>query len=109
MDIYGRPQRDSVGERDNKANLSQALHILVGSTYSRKLGRPGARLEALLNSRASDREAIDELYLAAFSRFPSEEERSRLAALVQSHPQRGEALEDLLWALISSREFAENH
>jgi hypothetical protein len=109
LDIYGRPQRDSVGERDNKANLSQALHILVGSTYSRKLGGPGGLLEALLKSRASDREAIDELYLAALSRFPSEEERSRLAALVRSHPQRGEALEDLLWALISSREFAENH
>lgn len=109
LDIYGRPQRDSVGGRDNKANLSQALHILVGSTYNRKLGQPGGRLETLLNGRVSDREAIDELYLATLSRFPTDEELNRLTALVRSHPQRGEALEDLLWAVIISREFAENH
>ena len=109
LDIYGRPQRDSVGGRDNKANLSQALHILVGSTYNRKLGRPGSRLEGLLIRQASDREAIEELYLATLSRFPTDEESARLTALVGSHPQRGEALEDLLWALITSREFAENH
>ena len=109
LDIYGRPQRDSVGGRDNKANLSQALHILVGSTYNRKLGQPGGRLAALLNRRASDREAIEELYLATLSRFPADEELERLTGLVGSHPQRGEALEDLLWALITSREFAENH
>ena len=109
LDIYGRPQRDAVGGRDNKVNLSQALHILVGSTYNRKLGRPGGRLEGLLERQASDREAIEELYLAALSRFPTEEESNRLTALVGSHPQRGEALEDLLWALITSREFAENH
>ena len=109
LDIYGRPQRDAVGGRDNKANLSQALHILVGSTYNRKLGRPGGRLEGLLKRQASDREAIEELYLAALSRFPTDEETDRLTGLVGSHPQRGEALEDLLWALITSREFAENH
>lgn len=109
LDIYGRPQRDSVGGRDNKANLSQALHILVGGTYNRKLGRPGGRLAALLDRQASDREAIEELYLATVSRFPADEELSRLTALVGSHSQRGEALEDLLWALITSREFAENH
>ncbi len=109
LDIYGRPQRDSVGGRDNKANLSQALHILVGATYNRKLGRPGGRLEGLLKRQVSDREAIEELYLATLSRFPAGEESDRLTALVGSHPQRGEALEDLLWALITSREFAENH
>ena len=109
LDIYGRPQRDSVGGRDNKANLSQALHILVGSTYNRKLGQPGGRLETLLSRRASDREVIEELYLATLSRYPADEELDRLTALVRSHPQRGEALEDMLWALITSREFAENH
>ena len=109
LDIYGRPQRDAVGGRDNKANLSQALHILVGSTYNRKLAQPGGRLEALINSRNSEREILDELYLATLSRFPTEEEVNRLTALVRSHSQRGEALEDVLWALITSREFAENH
>ncbi len=109
LDIYGRPQRDMVGERESKANLSQALHILVGSTYLRKLSQEGGRLDALLKRGVSDEAVIDELYLATLSRFPSEDERQRLTALVQSHLERAEALEDLLWALISSREFAENH
>ena len=63
----------------------------------------------MLSRQVSNREAIEELYLAALSRFPADEELDRLTALVRSHPQRGEALEDLLWALITSREFAENH
>ena len=37
LDIYGRPNRFSVPERNAKPNLSQALHILAGTTYHDKL------------------------------------------------------------------------
>ena len=63
----------------------------------------------MLQRGASNREIIEELYLAALSRFPSEEEQAGLEGLIQKQSSRREALEDLLWAVICSREFASNH
>ena len=109
LEIYGRPQRNTVGERETRASLSQALHMLVGSTYTDKLSHQGGCLDRLLEKGASNREIMEELYLATLSRFPSPVETQRLSALLASQPDRRGALEDLLWALISSREFADNH
>jgi hypothetical protein len=63
----------------------------------------------LIERGAPDREIIEEIYLAGFSRFPTREERAELEKLIAQTPSREEALRDLLWAFISSREFAENH
>lgn len=109
LDIYGRPNRLSVPERNAKPNISQAQHILAGSTYNDKLLAKGGRLARLIERGASDREIIEEIYLAGFSRFPTREERAELEKLIAQTPSREEALRDLLWAFISSREFAENH
>ena len=48
LDIYGRPNRFSVPERNAKPNLSQALHILAGTTYNDKLLQKGGRIDAWL-------------------------------------------------------------
>lgn len=109
MDVYGIPLRDSVPEREGKANLTQGLHMLVGTTYTRKLSQPGGRIDQLLKRGASDREIVEEFYLAALARFPTEEEQTGLQKLIKQSPSRREALEDLGWSIISSREFAENH
>ena len=109
LEIYGRPFRDTLPERDAKPSLAQALHLLVGSTYSQKLTKEGGRLDQLLKRGATDQEAIEELYLATLSRFPTAEERDGLQEMISGHASRKEALNGLLWALISSREFAYNH
>ena len=108
-DMYGRSGRTSVPERKVKANLKQALHMLVGSTYREKISAHEGRLHLLLNSGASDREIITELVLAALSRFPTEEEMTTLEELIGQWPSRKQALENVLWAVVTSREFAENH
>jgi hypothetical protein len=109
LDIYGRPNRLSVPERDAKPNLSQAQHILAGVTYNDKVLAKGGRLGRLLERGATDDEIIEELYLAGFSRFPTREENTELGKLIAQSPTREQGLRDLLWAVISSREFAENH
>src|SRR5262249_25393520 len=48
LDIYGRPNRFSVPERNAKPNLSQALHILAGTTYNDKLLAKGGRINGWL-------------------------------------------------------------
>jgi hypothetical protein len=109
LDIYGRPNRFSVPERNAKPNLSQALHILAGTTYNNKLHAKGGRIDGWLTRGASDSEVIEELYLAAFSRLPTEDESKALSELIAKASDRKDALRDLMWAVLSSREFAENH
>lgn len=109
LDIYGRPTRFSVPERDSEPMLSQALHILAGSTYNEKLWTEGSRVYDLFRQGASDGEIVEDLYLAAFSRFPTPSESKELSGLIARTTSREQALRDLQWAVLSSREFAENH
>ncbi len=109
LDIYGRPSRTAVPERKGGASLAQALHMLAGPTYTDKLSKKGGRIDRLLLAAATDREIVEEFYLAALSRFPRPEETTRLVRMVGTWPSRKQALEDLLWGVIASREFAYNH
>ena len=109
LDIYGRPSRTAVPERQGGVSLAQALHMLAGPAYTDKLSGKGGRIDRLLRSSASDREIVEDLYLAALSRFPTPEETRKLVGMVGARPSRKQALEDLLWGVIASREFAYNH
>ena len=109
LEVYDRPLRKSLPERRGESNLSQALHILVGDTYTEKLAKEGGRIDSFLENDGTNGVLIDELYLAALTRLPTPEERAGLESFITEHEDRREAIADLLWALISSREFAENH
>jgi hypothetical protein len=109
FDVYGRPNRFSVPERDPSPKLTQALHMLAGTTYNEKLWSPGGRVYDLFQTGASDQKMVEELYLAAFSRLPAKVEMVELKRLIAATPTREQALRDLQWAVLSSREFAENH
>ena len=109
MDVYGRPNRLTVPERKVKANLGQALHLLAGPTYTSKLAAAGSRIDRLVKRGASDGEIIDEFYMAALVRLPTAEERDGLEEAIAAFGDRREALQDLAWALIATREFAFNH
>ena len=109
LEVYGRPLRFVVPERDDRASLSQALHMLVGSTYTEKLTGKGGRIDQLLGSTATNREVIEELYLATLCRPPSEDEADDLERVIEARPERAAAIADLMWALVCSREFADNH
>ena len=109
LEEYGRPSRDTLPERNSDPSLGQALHMLVGSTYTEKLRQQGSRLGRLLAAGSPDSEIINEFYLAALSRFPTKNEKHRLDQVFGARSSRGEAFSDFLWALIASREFAYNH
>ena len=109
LDAYGRPNRQALPERNSRPNLAQALHMLAGPTYTEKIAQKGGRVDRLVERGAPNQQAIEELYLAALCRLPTERERTELEALIRRQPTRRAALEALAWALLSSREFAYNH
>ena len=109
LKIFGRPSRKILPEHSGAPSLNQALHMLVGAPYTEWLSRPDSLLDQLVKDDLGDRQVIEELYLAALGRFSTPGELTRLERSVAAYGSRQEAFEDLLWALLTSREFAYNH
>jgi hypothetical protein len=109
LELYGRPNRGAIPERDGKPNLGQALHMLAGATYVDRLSSKDSRLGRLLAAGSGDAAIFEEFYLAAFSRLPTKEETAELTKILAARGDREAGLREFVWALISSREFAENH
>jgi hypothetical protein len=109
LELYGRANRGAIPERNTKPNLSQALHVLAGASYVDRLGAPDGRLARLLQSGAPDEKIFEEFYLAALGRFPTVSEMQELKGILAQRSSREAGLREFVWALISSREFAENH
>src|SRR4029078_1910728 len=82
LELYGRSNRCAVPERNNKPNLSQAMHLLAGATYVDRLSRPNSRLAKLLPSGATDENIFSEFYLAALSRQPDADEVRELKIIL---------------------------
>jgi hypothetical protein len=110
MDAYGRSMRKALPTGHPQPNLLEAMDMIAGSAYTSMITEAGGRLDLLLKSGASDEQIIDEFYLAAVARPPLPEEKAALLNFLrQRTSHREEALANLEWAIISSREFAYNH
>ena len=91
--------------------MAQALHLANGDTLNQKLAQKNNRLDALLASKASDAQLVEEAYRLTLTRAPTEREQAKAAELLASaRPEdRRATLEDLFWSLMSSKEFLFNH
>ena len=91
--------------------MSQALHIANGDTLNQKLKAKNNRIEQLLAAKTPDEGIVEELYLSTFSRYPAAEEKAKILALLAESKDgvRREAVEDLFWGILSSKEFLFNH
>jgi hypothetical protein len=113
LTVFGRPEASSACEceRSSEANLAQSLHLLNSSEIQGKLTVGSGRAATLANDKSRPHDVkIRELYLLAFGRVPTAEEMSIALAHIdknQDAPQR--AYEDILWALINTKEFLFNH
>lgn len=113
LKAFGRADRLQTCEceRSNAPTMSQALHLSNGDTLNGKLRAKGNRLEALLATNTPPAAIVEEAYLAALSRLPTEIETRKILEILASanDAERREAVEDLYWGLLSSREFLFNH
>lgn len=70
----------------------------------------GSFLHSVIESDQKLQRKVNQLYMAAFSRRPTRQERKVVEQLVQSaNWNQKESLEDLWWALLNSNEFILNH
>jgi hypothetical protein len=108
LDVFGRPQRISACEceRVNEANLAQALHLLNSQEMQNRLSQANGRADLLAKDKRPDAEKIEELFLWAFARRPSPEHLRLALEHIQRHAQNKKAAyENILWALINTKEF----
>jgi len=112
LDVFGRPQRTTACTCDRRADptLGQALHLINGQTIARRIRDNSGRLRKLVAAKAKPKAILEELFLATYSRRPTNAETVRLLAELPADPkQAAAALEDILWALLNSKEFLFNH
>ncbi len=110
LNTFGRAKRETVCSCEVKMepNLSQALHLINGNTVQNKI-QQGAVVKKMIDAKKSDDEILGELYLRCLSRQPTETESTALKATIAENENRQQAIEDIFWALLNSREFVFNH
>lgn len=116
LDAFGRPERAQACscERQADASVAQALHVFNGNTLNDKLRASDFFGQAWLKEGLAPGEMVRRLFQAALSRDPSPEEAKRLELLLGdafkgTPAEKREALEDVFWAVLTSREFLFNH
>jgi hypothetical protein len=112
LEVFGKPSRTSACEceRVSEANLAQALHLLNSDEVQGKLSRGGGRADNLAKDARDDRAKLEELFLWTFARKPSQAELdTALAHIAKVGPQNKKvAYENILWALVNTKEFVFN-
>ena len=111
MQVFGRPAREKTCdcERSNEPSVAQALYLVNDEEILTKLNDPNGRLPQLLNSTEDNGQVIKELYLAALSRFPTDEELRIQSEYVEQASSRAGGMRDVLWSLLNVREFVFIH
>lgn len=121
--VFGRPANSSVCEceRVQSASLAQSLHMLNASDIKAKLATSGGRADRLAKDTRSDADRIKDLYMAAFAREPRPDELKTAVDYMQEErldtngkpidkaKAARENYQDLIWALVNTKEFLFNH
>ena len=123
LKVFGRPEGASVCEceRVSSASLAQSLHLMNAPDVKAKLTSANGRADLLSKAEIPEPKRIRELYLATYSREPTADEvRIAEAHLLKPRTDaQGKPLdslrsirngyEDLIWALVNTKEFLYNH
>lgn len=112
LQVFGKPAGDSPCEceRSSEANLAQTLHLLNSAEVQTKLQSGSGRARTLSsNAEQSPEEKIRNLYLWVYSRYPQPDEVQLCVAHIEGHENAAQAYEDILWALLNTKEFMFNH
>ena len=110
LKTFGLCPRDSVNVSETRLEptLAQALHLLNGDTVEGKLGRSTVVANDLKAGKKPDA-ILEDLYVRALARKPSEAEKKKLLPLLAADPKDRKPYDDVLWALLNSTEFSFNH
>lgn len=112
LDLFGRPERESVCacERREEPTLNQVLHLINGDTVEEKVRHKSGRIARLVTAGTAPDAILDEIFTAAYARAPRADERDHFLRIVaEGGEDPRPAWEDVLWAVLNSKEFLFQH
>jgi hypothetical protein len=125
LEVFGKPSRDSACEceRVTAASLTQSLYMIGSAEIHGKLKDRNSRAAKLAVDQRPIADQVDELFLTALARHPKPDELKTAveflaeeAALAEQESSSNQrqlmlqgAYEDLIWALVNTKEFMFNH
>ncbi len=121
--VFGRPESSSSCEceRSQDASMAQSLHLLNSKDVQDKLTNPKGWAAILAGgTQPDDEKNIRELYHTVYSRAPEPKEIQLALNHLGKQPKdkdgkadpklgRQQGYEDIIWALINTKEFLFNH
>ena len=97
-------------EQDFEGSIPQGLFLMNGQLMQQAVAaRRGSMLDRLLRTKQDPAARVEQLYLAAYSRFPKPKERRAAVEYLKQAGGDTAAYEDFFWALLNSAEFMTNH
>lgn len=112
LQTFGRPSRDTGLESDRARGATEEQRLFfINSTEVNDWIEKSWLLQALPFDARNREVSLQYLWLNTLSRYPTAQELATAQALLDDTPAagRGEALRDLMWMLINTKEFSTRH
>jgi hypothetical protein len=110
---FGRPDREKTCECERTAepSVAQMLHIANGDTLNQKLMAKENVIAKQLAENMPPEKMIEEGYLGTLSRYPTKTEKGSMLKVLDEakDSEQRPLVEDMYWALLSSKEFLFSH
>jgi hypothetical protein len=113
LTAFGKPKRNAAVqcdcERDDSASVLQVLSLANHPHVRAKIADPNGRVARLVKEIGDDRQRVEELFLAALGRLPTEAERQACLRYVKESGSAAKGLQGVLWGLVNTKEFLLQH
>ena len=111
LELFGRPSRDTgrESERNNAISDAQHRYLLNSSDIQRRI-RSSRKLRKIIANSRRGQDVLENIYLFMVSRYPAPEEIEAAGEYFRTEGiKKHEAVQDIVWSLINSKEFLYRH
>lgn len=108
LDSFGRPDpnQDPPCERTTDTTVVQVLHMMNSRDMYARIQSANGNSATWAKSKMTPDQIVEEIYLAAYSRYPTIEEKRLGRSLFEKEgANRQQVIEDLVWALLNTPEY----